>query len=91
MESAQQIACAEEIKLQLQIQKKRYPRMAEEDIVKFVFQGMLGVGHLIRSVQDAKDRLSAEMEPLEPDGTEPLIEPVSTDWVRLNLRPRLCR
>ena len=61
--------------------------MNEEDVVKFAFQGMLGVGHLINSESDAKDRLAAEMASLESDDSEPLIEKISTDWVRLNLRP----
>ena len=43
------IACAEEMKRCLEEQKKRYPLMNEEDVVKFAFQGMLGVGHLIDS------------------------------------------
>ena len=87
VELAQKITCAEEMKKQLQVQKKRYPLMTEEDIVKFVFQGMLGVGHLINSEQDAKDILSAEMATLDPNEDEPLIEKISSDWVRLNLRP----
>ena len=87
VELAQKITCAEEKKKQLQVQKKRYPLMTEEDIVKFVFQGMLGVGHLINSEQDAKDILSAEMATLDPNEDEPLIEKISSDWVRLNLRP----
>ena len=87
VELAQKITCAEEMKKQLQVQKKRYPLMTEEDIVKFVFQGMLGVGHLINSEQEAKDRLSAEMATLNPNEDEPLIEKISSDWVRLNLRP----
>jgi len=86
-ELALKIACAEEMKKQLQVQRKRYPLMNEDDIVKFAFQGMLGVGHLISSIEDAKNRLVAEMASLEPDDSEPLIEKISTDWVRLNLRP----
>ncbi len=86
-ELALKIACAEEMKKQLQVQRKRYPLMNEEDVVKFAFQGMLGVGHLINSESDAKDRLAAEMASLESDDSEPLIEKISTDWVRLNLRP----
>ncbi|MBR2822516.1 MAG: hypothetical protein IKE24_02385 [Clostridia bacterium] len=81
------IACAEEMKKQLIVQRQRYPFMTEEDIVKFAFQGMLGVGHLIKSDRDARDRLAAEMESLAASDTEPLVEEISTDWVRLNLRP----
>ena len=86
-ELALKIACAEEMKKQLQVQRKRYPLMNEEDVVKFAFQGMLGVGHLISSIDDGKNRLASEMASLEPDESEPLIEKISTDWVRLNLRP----
>ena len=63
------LAAAEEIKKQLAVQKKRYPQMNEEDIVKFVFQGMLGVGHLISSLSDATERLKAEMDDLGGSGT----------------------
>ncbi len=87
MKTTLENTCAEEIRKQLQIQKERYPLMTEEDVVKFVYQGMLGVGHLIRSEQDARDRLMDEMEGMEPAGDEPLTEGISTDWVRLNLRP----
>lgn len=80
------IACAEEIRKQLKTQKKRYPEMTEEDVVKFAFQGMLGVGHIVKSIGDAQIRLQSEMEPLEPDEDEPLIEKISTQWVRMNLR-----
>ena len=90
-EPALKIACAEEMKKQLQVQRKRYPLMNEEDVVKFAFQGMLGVEHLISSTEDARNRLAAEMASLEPDETEPLIETISTDWVRLNLRPAKAR
>ena len=90
-ELALKIACAEEMRKQLQVQRKRYPLINEEDVVKFAFQGMLGVGHLINSEADAKDRLTAEMASLELDYSEPLIEKISTDWVRLNLRPAKAR
>ena len=33
------------------------------------------------------ERLKAEMEGIEAAEDEPLIEKISTDWVRLNLRP----
>ena len=34
----------------------------------------------------AEERLRAELEVLEADKAEPLIEKISTDWVRMNLR-----
>ena len=81
------IIAAEEMKKQLTAQKKRYPLMNEEDVVKFVFQGMLGVGHLVTDQAVAMERLKTEMEGLgEPQADEKLIEKISPQWVRMNLR-----
>ena len=80
------ITAAEEIKIQLRRQKKRYPLMNEEDVVKFVFQAMLGVEHLITDPGKAEERLKSEMEGLEADEKEPLIEKLSPQWCRMNLR-----
>ena len=85
------IACAEEMKRCLEEQKNRYPLMNEEDVVKFAFQGMLGVGHLIDSEEQALEWLKKEMDSLEADPEEPLVEKISTDWVRLNLRAAKAR
>ena len=90
-ELALKIACAEEMKRCLIAQKKRYPLMNEEDIVKFAFQGMLGVGHLIHSEEDAMRRLQEEMDGLEPNNDEPYIEKISPDWLRMNLRAAKAR
>ena len=85
-EQALKIACAEEIGRCLGEQKKRYPLMDEEDVVKLVFQGMLGVGHLVSSEEDALAWLRKEMDGLVPDMEEPLAEKISTYWIRVNLR-----
>lgn len=85
-ELALKIACAEEMKRRLSAQKKQYPLMNEEDVVKFAFQGMLGVGHLIRSREEALNRLREEMDRLEPDDREPFTEKISPEWLRMNLR-----
>ena len=90
-ELALKIACAEEMKRCLIAQKKRYPLMNEEDVVKFAFQGMLGVGHLIRSEEDAVKRLQEEMIGLEPNPEEPYVEKISSDWLRMNLRAAKAR
>ena len=68
---------------------ERYPLMEAEDAVKLVFQGMLGVGHLIASEETALERLQQEMRSLTPDSGGILLEPVSPEWFRLNLRPAL--
>ena len=85
-ELALMIQCAEEMKNIIRAQHKRRPLMNEEDIVKLAFQGMLGVGHLISSEEQALERLHDEMSALEPDADEPLTERVSPQWFRLNLR-----
>ena len=90
-ELAEMIKCAEEMKSIIHAQRKKYPLMTEEDVVKLVFQGMLGVGHLISSEQDALERLHSEMNVLEPDENEPLTERVSPQWFRLNLRAAKAR
>ena len=61
------IACAEEMKRCLEEQKKRYPLMNEEDVVKFAFQGMLGVGHLMASEEQVLESLKKEMDAVEAD------------------------
>ena len=68
-----------------------HPRATEEDIVKFVFQGMLGVGHLVSSAEAVRKRLEDEMARNPADDTEPLAEELSSRWVRLNLRPAKAR
>jgi len=87
----QKNACLEEMKRCLEEQKKRYPLMNGEDIVKFAFQGMLGVGHLIESKTKALEWLQKEMDGLEADPEEILEEKISTDWIRLNLRAAKAR
>ena len=64
-----------------------HPQAAEEDVVKFVFQAMLGVGHLVSSADAIQARLKNEMAQNPADDTEPLTEELSSRWVRLNLRP----
>ncbi|MBQ9408626.1 MAG: hypothetical protein IJU28_04445 [Clostridia bacterium] len=75
-----------DIEENLRAQKARYPLMNDEDTVKFVFQAMLGVGHLIASRDGALERLMQEMDAQEPYEGEPLTEALSDEWFRLNLR-----
>ncbi len=85
-ELALMIKCAESIKKNLLSERKRRPMMTEEDTVKFAFQGMLGVGHMVPSEAAALERLRAEMSGLEADPDEKLTERLSPQWFRLNLR-----
>ena len=85
-ELALMIKCAESIKKNLLSERKRRPMMTEEDAVKFAFQGMLGVGHLVPSESAALERLHTEMTGLKADPDEKLTERLSPQWFRLNLR-----
>ena len=76
-----------EIKRIVQLHRERYPLMEEEDVVKLVYQGQLGGGHHISSRAQALRLLQEEMEELNADENEPLIDILSREWFRLNLRP----
>jgi len=76
-----------EIKRIVQLHRESYPLMTEEDVVKLVYQGQMGGGYLISSQEQALQLLKEEMEELKADENEPLIERVSREWFRLNLRP----
>ena len=63
-----------------------HPAHQAEDAVKFLFQALLGPGHLLSEPGTLESRIDAEMQSLAPDAAEPLTEPLSPDWCRLNLR-----
>jgi 4'-phosphopantetheinyl transferase len=75
-----------EILTHLAAHRLRYPLMEADDVVKFVFQAMLGVGHLLSSREAVEAYAAREMRGLAPDPDEPLFEPLSPAWQRLNLR-----
>ena len=66
-----------------------HPVRLGQDGVKFVFQAMLGMGHLLSSREQITARIALETEGLSHDMDEPLFEPLSPDWCRLNLRKAL--
>jgi hypothetical protein len=70
-----------------------YPLMELRDVYKLLYQGVMGAEHLIPSREEYTRYLEAEFEPLLPDQTERLLEPVRPDGVlyRLNLRPYKAR
>ena len=75
-----------ELKQIVGLHRERYPLMTEEDVVKLIFQGQLGGGYPIGSPEEALYLLQGDMEKLKPDENEALIEIVSREWFRLNLR-----
>ena len=76
----------EDIRAHLREQYARYPSMQACDAVKFVFQAMLGVGHLLSSRAAVTEFIARETECVNPDPSEPLCEALSPSWCRLNLR-----
>ncbi|MDO4484630.1 MAG: hypothetical protein Q4C54_09465 [Clostridia bacterium] len=64
----------------------RYPAAQEIDVIKLVFQSMLGCGHLLPAYDNALDRLTEEMDSCTADVSEPLYERIGNDYCRLNLR-----
>ena len=79
-------AFIQEMLTNLREHRKRRPAMQAQDAVKFVFQGMLGVGHLLSSREHTAGYIASETEPLQADSREPLFEALSPGWCRLNLR-----
>ena len=71
----------------LRAHRRARPAGTARDAVKFVFQGMLGVGHLLPDPDRARAYAETEMAGLSPDGEEALTEALSPAWCRLNLRP----
>jgi len=76
----------QEIPDRLREQCLRYPAMQQQDAVKFIFQAMLGVGHLLADRDTVTKHLVRETDTLSADPDEPLLEPLSPAWCRLNLR-----
>jgi hypothetical protein len=70
-----------------------YPLMELRDVYKLIYQMVMGAEHLMPSREEYTKYLAAEFEPLQPDPTERLLEPVRPDGAlyRLNLRPYKAR
>ncbi|MBP3637222.1 MAG: hypothetical protein J6K13_06695 [Clostridia bacterium] len=69
--------------------RQLHPLMEAQDVVKLVFQAMLGCGHLLGDEALVARRIEQEIASLTPDTEEPLTEPLGPDYVRLNLRRAL--
>jgi hypothetical protein len=70
-----------------------YPRMELRDVYKLLYQGVMGAEHLMPSREEYTRYLRAEFEPLQPDPSGRLLEPIRPDGAlhRLNLRPYKAR
>lgn len=68
---------------------KWYPLMRPCDVYKLIFQGVMGSEHLISSAEGFTKYLAEEFDPLLPDPSGRLLEPLRPDrtLLRINLRP----
>ena len=82
-------AFEQELLSRLEAERLRRPAMRREDEIKFVFQAMLGVGHLLSSREAVTAFIARETGGLQAAPEEPLLEPLSPAWCRLNLRRAL--
>ena len=65
------------------------PEARERDAAKFIFQGLLGPGHILSGPDAAEERLRLEMQGLRPDPGERLTLRIGPGYLRLNLRRAL--
>jgi hypothetical protein len=78
-----------ELLTMLHEQMEIHPALHLEDVYKLLYQGSLGIEHLLTDTLAAKQYLDDEWREIPAAGEEPLIEVISPDsqWVRLNLKP----
>lgn len=63
----------------IDIHRKRYPQMTDQDVYKLLYQGMLGPKHLVHDVLYFRTNLEAELSGLIPDPCQQLYESVRPD------------
>ena len=69
----------------LDAERGRRPDMQAQDVVKHIFQGLLGVGHLLASPEEVEAYIARETGALAGDSAGPLTAPLSPAWMRLDL------
>ena len=62
-----------------------HPKMEVQDAVKFVYQGVLGGGHMITDAESSLLRLKSEYAAVSYDSQIPVLERLSSDYVRVNI------
>lgn len=65
-------------------QLKRHPSIEYQDVIKLCYQAAFGAEHLLSDIERAREYLYAEFESVSPT-SEPLLEYISSDIVRVNL------
>lgn len=62
----------------------QHPQLEPQDVIKFLYQGEFGCGHLIPDYSDAYDRFCAEWD-MAVTCEENVFEPLNHDFCRVNL------
>ena len=76
----------ERMECALREHRKRCSGVQPKDIVKFIYQGFLGMGHLLDDPDLVEKRIREELRQERPSREEDLTEVLSLAWCRLNLR-----
>ena len=76
----------EAMRRSLREHRERFPHARAEDVVKFVFQGYLGAGHLLGEPARVEKRIEEEMSREQASPEETLTEDLGPSRCRLNLR-----
>lgn len=66
-------------------QLRRHPSSQPEDVLKLCFQAARGPAHILGSIDTARKHFDAEYAAVAPRPDEPLCEPISPDFMRVNL------
>lgn len=67
-------------------QATRHPALEPVDVIKLCYQAAFGAEHLLQDREAAFQYLHQEFDRVQPDGSEPLYEPISDGICRVNLR-----
>ena len=65
------------------------PACQAQDVLKLMFQALLGVGHLLGEEAQVTRRIADEQRCAAPVSGEQLCEPIGPRYMRLNLRPAM--
>lgn len=67
----------------------RYARMEIQDAYKLLYQGVLGLEHVVANIEEFEQALAKEYRQENPNSQEPLWESIHPEgeWVRVHLRP----
>lgn len=66
-------------------QLRLHPSMQPQDVVKMCYQAAYGAEHMLTNLEKAKQFFDEEFKAIPPSFAQPLYEPISEDFCRINL------